>query len=78
MPSDSALTSFTFSLPATAAPSFRTPLVALRWVMRFELTVGPHMSFATVDRHVRSLRSPLEQLVWSLPLHLRSPIAIVR
>ncbi len=75
---DSSLTSFMFSLPTTATPSFRTPMVSLRWVLRFELTVGPRVNFAQIDKRVRSIRPQLEQLVWSLPLNLRSPVSMAR
>ncbi|KAG2486186.1 hypothetical protein HYH03_015148 [Edaphochlamys debaryana] len=75
---DMALTSFTFSLPATATPSFRTPMVSLRWVLRFELTVGPRIAFAALDKRARSPRPALEQLVWSLPLVVRPPVAAPR
>ncbi|PNH02309.1 hypothetical protein TSOC_011724 [Tetrabaena socialis] len=75
---DAALSSFTFSLPATATPSFRTPMVQLRWVLRFELTVGPRISFASVDKRARAPRPQLEQLVWSLPLVVRPPLALPR
>ncbi|KAG2437525.1 hypothetical protein HYH02_011168 [Chlamydomonas schloesseri] len=72
---DTALTSFTFSLPATATPSFRTPMVSLRWVLRFELTVGPRINFAALDKRLKSPRPTFEQLVWSLPLVVRPPVA---
>lgn len=72
---DTALTSFTLSLPATATPSFRTPMVALRWVLRFELTVGPRINFAALDKRLKSPRPAFEQLVWSLPLVVRPPVA---
>ncbi|GIL53025.1 hypothetical protein Vafri_8728 [Volvox africanus] len=75
---DSALTSFMFSLPATATPSFRTPMVSLRWVLRFELHVGPRISFSTVDKRASPMRPQLEQLIWALPLSVRPPIAIAR
>ncbi|GLC77795.1 hypothetical protein PLESTB_000955300 [Pleodorina starrii] len=75
---DTALTSFVITLPMTATPSFRTPMVSLRWVLRFELTVGPRMNFMSADKRVHPLRPPLEQLIWTLPLHLRSPIATPR
>ncbi|GIL82696.1 hypothetical protein Vretimale_8269 [Volvox reticuliferus] len=75
---DSALTSFMFSLPVTATPSFRTPMVSLRWVLRFELTVGPRIAFSTVDKRANPMRPQLEQLIWVLPLCLRPPIAIAR
>ncbi|GLI59838.1 hypothetical protein VaNZ11_001826 [Volvox africanus] len=75
---DSALTSFMFSLPATATPSFRTPMVSLRWVLRFELHVGPRISFSAVDKRASPMRPQLEQLIWALPLSVRPPIAIAR
>nr|ADI46926.1 RGP1m [Volvox carteri f. nagariensis] len=70
---DGALTSFTFSLPSTATPSFRTPMVTLRWVLRFELAVGPCVDFSTTDSLGRPLRPQLEQLNWSLPLSVQPP-----
>ncbi|GFR43121.1 hypothetical protein Agub_g4125 [Astrephomene gubernaculifera] len=73
---NSALVSFTFSLPASATPSFRSPMVALRWVLRFELLVGPQLNFAALDKRAGAQRPNLEQLVWSLPLVVRPPAAV--
>nr|ADI46830.1 RGP1f [Volvox carteri f. nagariensis] len=77
LPSDSALTAFMFTLPATATPSFSTPMVSLRWVLRLELMVGPIMNFAAVDMRM-GMRPQLEQLTWSLPLRLRPPVIFTR
>lgn len=73
MTSDVSLTSFQFTLPASATPSFRTPMVALRWLLRFEFTVGPPLDFAASERKAGSGRVALDQLVWSMPLVVRPP-----
>ncbi|KAF6262713.1 hypothetical protein COO60DRAFT_586711 [Scenedesmus sp. NREL 46B-D3] len=57
---------FVFSIPLTAPPSFKTPMVSHRWVLRFELTLGkpkPH----------RPRELLTEQLLWSLPLVVFPP-----
>lgn len=56
---DVLLTSFQFTLPRDAPESFCTPLVSLRWQLRFELLVqgGTGGRWAKPD-----------ELVWLLPL----------
>ncbi|WIA37821.1 hypothetical protein OEZ86_014682 [Tetradesmus obliquus] len=57
---------FVFSIPLTAPPSFKTPMVSHRWVLRFELTLGkpkPHRPGELLT----------EQLLWSLPLVVFPP-----
>ena len=63
---------FMFSVPPNAHPSFRTPLVAHRWALRFELTLGlPPAGGAGA----RGGRRATEQLVWSLPLVVCPPVS---
>ena len=70
-----AISSFLFTIPASATPSFRTPLVSLRWVLRFELTVGPSRVLALpADRSQRSAQPVMQQLVWTLPLLVVAPL----
>ncbi|KAF8058458.1 hypothetical protein HT031_005582 [Scenedesmus sp. PABB004] len=59
---------FLFSIPLTAPPSFRTPMVAHRWVLRFELTLGKPRP----GHHQGQLAT--EQLLWSLPLVVFPPL----
>eukprot|EP00878_Enallax_costatus_P008436 GHUV01008817.1.p1 GENE.GHUV01008817.1~~GHUV01008817.1.p1 ORF type:complete len:282 (+),score=51.25 GHUV01008817.1:46-846(+) len=57
---------FVFSIPLTAPPSFKTPMICHKWVLRFELVLGkskPHKPSELVT----------EQLLWSLPLVVYPP-----
>lgn len=56
--------SFVFTLPANACPSFRTPMVSHRWLLRFELGL-------VVPR--AGAQAATEQLVWTLPLVVFPP-----
>lgn len=73
MTSDVAVTSFQFTLPASATPSFRTPMAALRWVLRFEFSVGPPLDWAAPERARGGKAAPMDTLSWSLPLLVRPP-----
>jgi len=67
---DTLLTHFMFTLPSDAPASFATPLVVLRWVLRFELTalrIGEDDGRRTVASH------PPERLSWVLPLFVHPP-----
>lgn len=55
---------FLFSIPPNATPSFRTPMVSLQWVLRFEFTIGS----ASAKGVWRT-----EQLTWALPLAVYPP-----
>ncbi len=79
---------FIFTLPAAATPSFRTPMVSLRWALHFELLVGPppaeHVTAAvgatgSLGRGGGGTGSrvapPLQRLLWSLPLVVLPPSA---
>lgn len=78
---DCAASHFLFTIPAAATPSFRSPMVSLRWVLRFELLVGP-----SLDQHRSSdgrggsgggaRSTQLQQLVWPLPLVVLPPAAV--
>ena len=70
--SDLMLTHFLFSLPLDTPGSFATHLVALRWVLRFEFTT----SAAKPAGWLSSASTP-EQIVWSLPVLVRPPVAFV-
>lgn len=59
---------FIFSIPLTAPPSFKTPMVSHRWVLRFELTLGKPNSNKPGELVT-------EQLLWSLPLVVFPPPA---
>ncbi len=69
--SDLVLTHFMFSLPLDAPASFATHLVALRWVLRFEFTTS-----AAKPAGWLSSGSTPEQIVWSLPVLVRPPVAV--
>lgn len=57
---DAACTHFLFSLPRDATPTFQTPLVSLKWLLRFAFTALRDGGGA-------------EELSWSLPLAVLPP-----
>ena len=59
---DTACTNFIFSIPPDATPTFQTPLVGLRWVLRF------HFMAMRQEKGAK-----IEQLSWTLPLVVLPP-----
>lgn len=57
---------FVFSIPLMAPPSFKTPMICHRWVLRFELIVGKPKAHKATELVT-------EQLLWSLPLVVYPP-----
>jgi RAB6A-GEF complex partner protein 2 len=68
---DTLLTHFLFTIPGSAPPSFRTPMVALQWMLRFEITTGV-VTFGKEGEKV--VKPAAETLLWSLPLVVHPPI----
>jgi hypothetical protein len=67
---------FTFSIPPNAHPSFRTPLVTHRWMLRFELTLGvpgKGGGGGGGGGGGSAAKRATEQLVWSMPLVVCPP-----
>ena len=57
--------SFMFTVPRDAPAAFRTPLLALRWALRFEFAVvAPRAAAATPPGRW----PPEEELLWRMPL----------
>lgn len=68
---DVLMTNFVFSVPPSAPSSFRTPLMTLRWVLRFEFMVGtPGQvdSSGTIQKPI----AQCESLEWKLPVLVRA------
>ena len=61
------MTNFMFTIPSNAPPSFKTPLLSLRWVLKFEFEVGRCMEFME-DGETHMTSSETEPLLWQLPL----------
>lgn len=61
---DTLFTSFTFTLPRSATPSFCTQVVGLKWVLRFEFLVGQPGAAPWAK---------LEELHWALPVLVQAP-----
>ncbi len=59
---DTSCTNFVFSLPRDATPTFQTPLVSLRWLLRF------HFLAMRQEKGAK-----MEQLSWTLPLIVLPP-----
>ena len=69
---DTGCTHFVFSLPPDAAASFATPLLQLRWVLRFQFTASAPPPRAH-GRDWAPLAGRLEQLTWALPVTVLPP-----
>jgi hypothetical protein len=70
---DTACTHFLFTIPPDAAASFQTPLVSLRWLLRFQFTASlPHAGLAQREEW-SPLQGRLEQLTWALPVTVLPP-----
>jgi hypothetical protein len=68
---DTLLTHFMFTIPSDAPATFATQLVALRWVLRFELT-ALHVGAAEGGRRTLG-KQPAETLSWVLPVVVLPP-----
>lgn len=71
---DTVLSHFIFSIPPYATPSFRTPMVSYRWLLRFELGVGPPIELQASERGFKAPR--VQQLVWTLPIIVFPPTSL--
>ena len=60
---DTVLVHFLFSVPLRLPVSFATPLVSLRWVLRFEFTLQCRVQSST----------PPQRMTWLLPVLVRPP-----
>lgn len=69
---DTGCTHFVFSLPPDASASFATPLLQLRWVLRFQFTAAAPLP-AAAGRDWAPLQGQLEQLSWALPVTVQPP-----
>eukprot|EP00210_Caulerpa_lentillifera_P005491 g5251.t1 len=65
---DVLMTNFMFTIPSNAPPSFQTPLVTLRWILRFEFLVGSPFSWIDSDEVGSSIENSTETLNWELPI----------
>ena len=72
---DTGCTHFLFTIPPDAPPSFQTPLLHLRWLLRFQFTAAlpPQGGKAAADWS--PLQGKLEQLTWALPVTVLPPSA---
>ncbi|KAL4457739.1 hypothetical protein ABPG75_012604 [Micractinium tetrahymenae] len=76
---DTACTHFLFTIPPDASASFQTPLLQLRWLLRFQFTVAAPPSGGDRGGDRGGDWSPLagriEQLSWVLPVTVLAPTA---
>lgn len=71
---DTGCTHFLFTIPPDAPPSFQTPLMQLRWLLRFQFTAAlPPSGKGVADWS--PLQGKLEQLTWALPVTVLPPSA---
>ena len=65
--------SFVFTVPSSGVPSFRTPMVSHRWVLRFELSVGAPIDCSKLVGQKSKMTPQLQQVSWALPLFVSPP-----
>lgn len=70
---DTGCTHFVFTLPPDAAASFQTPLLQLRWLLRFQFTASTPPPRTPPGREWNPLQGRLEQLAWALPITVVPP-----
>ena len=70
---DTAVTSFAFTVPPDAPPSFQTPLLQLRWLLRFQFTAAAPPAGAASGADWSPRAGRLEQLTWALPVTVQPP-----
>lgn len=61
---DTVLTHFTFTVPSNGPPSFATPVVSLRWLLRFQFTAGISSSGWGL---FGSGGTKVQEITWTLP-----------
>lgn len=72
---DTACTHFLFTIPSDASASFHTPLLQLRWLLRFQFTAAMPPAGAGDRGGEWSLPAGrVEQLSWSLPITVLPPV----
>ena len=70
---DTGCTHFLFTIPIDAAASFQTPLVQLRWLLRFQFTASVPPRGAGAGADWSPLQGKVEQLTWALPITVQPP-----
>ena len=68
--SDTLLTHFMLSVPATATASFSTHLVSLNWLLRFEFVT---MAVSASTGWLGGTSKHIDRLIWTLPLLVQTP-----
>ena len=68
--SDTLLTHFMLSVPATATASFSTHLVSLNWLLRFEFVT---MTVSASTGWLGGSSKHVDRLIWTLPLLVQTP-----
>jgi hypothetical protein len=72
---DTGCTHFLFTIPPDAPPSFQTPLMQLRWLLRFQFTAALPPPGGKAAADWSPLQGKLEQLTWALPITVLPPSA---
>lgn len=73
---DTACTHFLFTIPPDAAATFQTPLLQLRWLLRFQFTASlPAVGGGPAGGDWSPLQGRVEQLTWALPVTVLPPSA---
>ncbi|KAL4443005.1 hypothetical protein ABPG77_008496 [Micractinium sp. CCAP 211/92] len=70
---DMGCTHFLFTIPPDASASFHTPLLQLRWLLRFQFTAAMPPS-GDAGGEWNPLTGRIEQLSWSLPITVLPPV----
>jgi len=63
---DVLMTNFMFTIPSTATPTFKTPLLSVTWKLKFDFEVGKVTEWA--DGEADKVSNQTDPLHWELPL----------
>ena len=69
---DTIMTHFSFSVPLVSPVSFATPLMSLRWVLRFDFAVQLRPAGGRWPLSGTAPR-PSQKITWLLPVLVRAP-----
>ena len=69
---DTIMTHFGFSVPLVSPVSFATPLMSLRWVLRFDFAVQLRPAGGKWPLSGSTPRPP-QKITWMLPVLVRAP-----
>lgn len=69
-------THFIFTIPGDAPQSFTTPLVDVKWTLRFEFLASPRARPDGEKLDRRAQQDRIERAEWAMPVLVHAPLAV--